>query len=126
MCTVRTRRIYEPRAPVDGVRVLVDRLWPRGMSKEQAAVDTWMKAVAPSTGLRRWFAHDPSRFDEFARRYRRELEDNPALEELAALARRGPVTLLYAAADTEHNHALVLSDVVRDLAAGRGSPEPVT
>ena len=109
---VRVRRIYDP--PVDdGLRVLVDRLWPRGMTRERAALDAWMPALAPSAPLRRWFGHDPERWGEFRRRYRGELAIQSApLEELRAAAARGPVTLLYGARDAEHNHALVLREVL--------------
>lgn len=101
--------------PPPGRRFLVDRLWPRGVSKDVLADVAWVKEVAPSEELRRWFAHDPDRFEEFARRYREELEDRPEeFEPLLEAARQGPVTLLYAAKDAEHNHALVLRDRLRE------------
>lgn len=107
------KRIFEPAGSEDGLRVLVDRLWPRGVSKERAALDLWLKEVAPSTQLRTWFGHEPRRFEEFADRYRAELEENPALDRLLDLTREAkPVTLLYGARDPECNHAAVLRDFV--------------
>lgn len=118
---VRVRRIYE--APgEDGLRVLVDRLWPRGIRRERAAIDAWPKALAPSSALRRWFGHDPSRWREFRRRYRAELaEQRPLIEALRRAARERPVTLLYAARDAEHNHALVLREVILASIARRAA-----
>jgi uncharacterized protein YeaO (DUF488 family) len=102
--TVRIKRAYLPPAPEDGARVLVDRLWPRGVGKSKAAIDRWMKDLAPSTELRRWFGHDPSRWDEFRRRYEAELSrKSDQLEELRALARSGPLTLVFGARDELHN-----------------------
>ncbi len=110
---VRLKRAYEPPAPADGTRILVDRLWPRGVRKVDAAIDRWMKEIAPSTALRQWFAHDPARWDEFRHRFVQELRQHTAeLEELRALARRGTVTLVYAAHDEDHNDAVVLRDVL--------------
>jgi len=110
---VSLKRAYLPPSPEDGVRVLVDRLWPRGVRKSDAAIDRWLKEVAPSTGLRRWFGHDPSRWEEFRRRYRAELSRNTALvDELRALARKGRLTLVYAARDEVHNEAVMLRDVL--------------
>jgi len=114
---VRIKRAYEEPAPSDGTRVLVDRLWPRGVTKERARVDLWLKDVAPRTELRQWYGHDPAKFDEFRGRYVRELEEEPghaALARLRELARRGPVTLVFGARDVEHSEAAVL----RDLLAG--------
>ena len=111
--SVALKRAYEPAEPRDGYRILVDRLWPRGLSKERAHLDEWARELAPSTELRRWFAHDPARFDEFRRRYRAELEAQP--DRLAGLRRRaasGTVTLVYAARDTEHNDAVVLAELL--------------
>lgn len=106
--------MYEPAQRSDGYRVLVDRLWPRGLSKDKAAVDLWMKEVAPSAELRTWFGHKPERFAEFSKKYRVELKTNPAVEQLRALAREHKtVTLLYGARDTEHNHALVLAEYLQ-------------
>lgn len=110
---IHLKRAYEPPSCADGVRILVDRLWPRGMSKERAAIDRWMKDIAPSTELRRWFAHDPKRWNEFCRRYRTELSHHgQILGELRAMARKGPLTLIYAARDEAHNEAIVLRDVL--------------
>lgn len=110
---LQVKRVYAPAAPDDGVRILVDRLWPRGLKKERAAVDRWLKDLAPSTELRRWFGHDPARWDEFRDRYARELESQPALlDELHAQARRGRVTLLFGAHDETHNNAAALRDVL--------------
>ena len=106
---VRLKRAYEPAAPEDGVRVLVDRLWPRGVSKANAALDHWMKDIAPSTELRSWFGHDPVRWDEFQRLYTAELHQHTELiEQLRVLARKGPITLVYSAHDEAHNDAVVL------------------
>lgn len=106
---VHIKRVYEPAEASDGLRVLVDRLWPRGVSKDAAAIDEWRKDVAPSTGLRQWFGHDPGRFGEFAERYAVELEGSPALASLRELCQgTGTVTLVYAAKDPDHNGARVL------------------
>ncbi|HEX7128096.1 MAG TPA: DUF488 family protein [Thermodesulfobacteriota bacterium] len=120
--TIRIKRVYEPASPEDGYRVLVDRLWPRGVSRATARIDVWARVLAPSDALRRWFGHDPERWDEFRRRYRRELaqaEPKAALADLAAHARRGPVTLVYGARDPEHNQAVVLAALLRARLAGR-------
>lgn len=120
---VKVRRAYDPPQAADGFRVLVDRLWPRGLRKEDARVDLWLREAAPSDGLRRWFRHDPARWEEFRRRYREELRSSPALEKLRALARRArreTVTLLFAARDEAHNNAVVLAEFLRELSrAGR-------
>ncbi|MES2094140.1 MAG: DUF488 family protein [Actinomycetota bacterium] len=113
---LRIKRIYDPPEGSDGFRVLVDRLWPRGMSHERARVDLWLKAVAPSPELRTWWNHDPTRLSEFARDYRAELDDNPAVAELHEVGRAHPhTTLLYAAHDPEVNHAQVLLSYLRAL-----------
>src|SRR4051794_37000781 len=113
---VRLKRVYEPAASDDGVRVLVDRLWPRGLRKADGAIDRWMKDIAPSTELRRWFGHDPERWQEFRRRYTRELQQQAvAVQELQELARSGPVTLVFAAHDEAHNHAIVLREALLQL-----------
>lgn len=106
---LQTKRIYEPKATNDGVRILVDRIWPRGVTKAAAALDLWLKDVAPSTDLRKWFAHRPDRWAEFQRRYFLELRTSAAITELRTLMRAGPVTLLYAARDQEHNEAMALA-----------------
>jgi uncharacterized protein YeaO (DUF488 family) len=107
------KRAYEAPADSDGTRVLVDRLWPRGVSKAKARIDVWLKDVAPSTQLRKWFGHDPAKWPEFQRRYRAELKGSPALAELRKLARQGHVTLVYGAKDEEHNDAVVLAKLLR-------------
>jgi uncharacterized protein YeaO (DUF488 family) len=117
---VRLKRAYEPAEPADGFRILIDRLWPRGVSRRQAKLDEWNRELAPSTELRRWFGHDPERFAEFRRRYVDELRDQrSALAALRARARRGPLTLVYGAKDSEHNDAVVLAEVLRRGLPGR-------
>lgn len=112
---VQLKRAYDPPAPDDGTRVLVDRLWPRGVRKSAAGIDHWLKEVAPSHELRRWFGHDPARWSEFRRRYEAELKQHPeALEELKALARQGRLTLVYSAHDAAHNQAVVLKELLGD------------
>ncbi len=117
---VRLKRAYLPPSRDDGARVLVDRLWPRGLSKDAAAIDLWLKDVAPSTELRRWYGHDPNRWLEFQNRYREELANkDAALEILARIARDGDLTLIYAARDEQRNHALVIRDTLRELSGTR-------
>jgi uncharacterized protein YeaO (DUF488 family) len=109
--TLQLKRVYEKPAKEDGMRILVDRLWPRGLTKEKAAVDLWMKEIAPSTTLRKWFGHDPAKWNEFKKRYRKELIGNK--EQVAVLKKyltNGPVTLVYGARDEEHNDAVVLKE----------------
>lgn len=116
MSEVRVKRAYDPPAPGDGIRVLVDRLWPRGLRRDGAKIDLWLKDVAPSAELRRWFGHAPARWPGFQDRYRAELAGNAALHELLAMVRQGkPVTLLFGARDMERNNAAVLQAV-----CGRG------
>src|SRR5690606_10626065 len=110
--SVSIKRAYEPPENQDGKRVLVDRLWPRGLSKALGKIDVWLKDIAPSTALRKWFQHDADKWSEFQRRYRAELQENPCLDELKALAGAGPVTLIYAAHDERHNNAVVLRDLL--------------
>jgi len=111
---LQLKRAYEPASASDGKRILVDRLWPRGVSKAKAAIDEWIKDVAPSTSLRKWFAHDPKRWPEFQRRYKRELRDHSELlSHIASLADRGRVTLVFGARDERHNDAVVLAAVIR-------------
>jgi uncharacterized protein YeaO (DUF488 family) len=108
------KRVYEPAEPTDGRRILVDRLWPRGLARRRAALDEWMKDIAPSAELRRWFNHDPARWAEFGKRYRQELRGRkPLVDTLAKLASRRRVTIVYSARDEEHNDARVLAAVVR-------------
>lgn len=107
---IRIKRIYDPPAKTDGLRVLVDRIWPRGVSRDAARLDEWLKDIAPTAALRKWFGHDPKRWEEFQKRYRHELDRNAeAVDALCALTARGNVTLLYGARDEEHNQAVVLA-----------------
>ncbi|HKR81999.1 MAG TPA: DUF488 domain-containing protein [Candidatus Saccharimonadales bacterium] len=106
---LRIKRIYDEPAKSDGMRVLVDRLWPRGVSKQRAALDLWLKEIAPSSALRQWFGHEPQKFEAFRKKYMAELAQNPAVAQLQALAAKNPrLTLLYAAKDPVINHAVVL------------------
>ena len=110
---IRLKRAYQPAAADDGMRILVDRLWPRGLKKSDAAIDRWLKDIAPSTALRQWFAHDPARWPEFRRRYAAEIRRHPdQLAELRVLARKGPVTLIFSARDELRNDAVVLRHVL--------------
>jgi uncharacterized protein YeaO (DUF488 family) len=110
---IKLKRVYEDPSPKDGLRVLVERLWPRGLTKERAAVDLWLKDVAPSPELRKWFGHDPSRWGQFQARYRKELaERQDAVELLSQKGKEGTLTLVYAARDEEHNGALVLKRIL--------------
>jgi uncharacterized protein YeaO (DUF488 family) len=111
---VQLKRAYEPAAATDGYRVLIDRLWPRGISRERARLDEWARELAPSSELRHWFGHDPARFAEFRRRYSDELAaQKSTLQKLRRRARLGTLTLVYAAHDTEHNDGVVLAEVLR-------------
>jgi uncharacterized protein YeaO (DUF488 family) len=106
---LKTKRVYEPAEPGDGARFLVDRLWPRGIKKEKLEMEAWLKDVAPSPELRKWFAHEPDKWQEFQKRYRAELEANPdAWKPILEAAKQGDVTLLYSARDMEHNSAILL------------------
>ena len=120
---VRLQRAYDDPTPDDGHRVLVDRVWPRGRTREQLRLDAWARDVGPSTQLRKWFGHDPARWEEFQGRYRAELADPDrakALDALAERARRGPLTLVFGARDTEHNQAVVIADELERRCAGVG------
>ncbi|HET8581543.1 MAG TPA: DUF488 family protein [Candidatus Paceibacterota bacterium] len=110
---IRIKRAYERPAKSDGVRILVDRVWPRGRSKEELRLDRWEKEIAPSTALRKWFAHDPAKWAAFKRKYRAELKGSPVLAELRALSRARTVTLVYGAKDEEHNQAVALKEFLR-------------
>ena len=114
------KRAYEPAAPSDGQRVLVDRLWPRGVSKEKAAIDLWLKGIAPSTALRQWFGHDPALWGVFQQRYRAELDANgEVVGQLRDVIRKGRTTLVYGAKDEAHNDAVVLADYMAEaISAG--------
>ena len=114
--TVKIKRVYEKPDKEDGVRILVDRLWPRGLTKEKASADLWLKDIAPSTELRKWFNHDPDKWEEFKKRYFSELQKNKEpISQLKEQIRQHPVTLLYAAKDEEHNEAQVLKNYLKDL-----------
>ena len=110
MSQISVKRVYDPASRADGRRILVDRLWPRGLSKAEAKLDAWMKDVAPSTELRQWFDHKPERWQEFRKRYGEELRSNPAFGTLRDMAKAEPVTLLYAARDQTHNEAVVIAE----------------
>lgn len=110
---INIKRVYDPVSPQDGRRILVDRLWPRGITKEKAGIDEWLKDIAPSNELRKWFSHDPLKWREFRDRYIKELKEKPdLLERLRAEAKKGNVTLLYSARDAEHNNARALKEAV--------------
>jgi uncharacterized protein YeaO (DUF488 family) len=114
---VRLRRAYDDPRPDDGVRVLVDRVWPRGRTKEELNLERWARDIAPSTELRRWFGHDPARWDEFRRRYQAELRERSQaaiLSELVELARAGTLTIVFGARDTEHSQARVIADEIEE------------
>lgn len=131
---IKIKRVYEPVAPEDGMRVLVDRLWPRGLSRAGAAIDRWVKEIAPSNELRQWYNHEPARWPEFQRRYARELRGHAALlEELRDLARKGPVTLLFGSRELLRNNAVALRGLLlkapaaarpRAAPKSRGRPRP--
>lgn len=111
--TIGLKRAYDPPAKSDGRRILVDRVWPRGIAKDDLQIDAWLKDLAPSTELRKWFGHDPKKWDEFKTRYARELEQRAdALEQLVEKARAGRVTLIFGAKDTEHNNAVALKELL--------------
>jgi len=106
---ITLKRVYDPVSRADGTRLLVDRLWPRGLAKAKVHVDAWLKDVSPSSELRKWFGHDPDKWDEFRKRYRRELDSRPdAWQPIVSATRRGPVTLVYSSHETEHNNAVAL------------------
>ena len=116
MAAIKSKRVYEETAKGDGLRILVDRLWPRGVKKEDAGWDEWLKELAPSTELRNWFGHEPEKWPEFRRRYKEELKRNAAVADfIAAHKKNKTITLLYSAKDTEHNQALVLQEYLEDL-----------
>ncbi len=117
---ISIKRIYEPYGEGDGFRALVDRLWPRGISKGSAHIDLWMKEIAPSDALRNWFAHDPAKWEEFRKRYEKELDSKGELVAvLAEKAKKGKLTLLYGAKDTEHNQAVVLKEYLEKRMKGK-------
>ena len=119
---IQIKRVYEPAAKEDGTRFLVERLWPRGMKKEALHMDAWCKNIAPKDDLRRWFSHDPAKWKEFQRRYRAELNDNPAAWlPLLDAATQGNITLLYSAHDTEYNNAMALKSFLEERMSGQKS-----
>jgi uncharacterized protein YeaO (DUF488 family) len=121
---IKLKRAYEPPSPEDGQRVLVDRIWPRGVSKDELKVERWARDLAPSSDLRRWFGHDPARWAEFRERYRGELgqpDKQALLTEIADTARHSLVTLVYGAHDTEHNQAVVLKEMLEERLQAKGS-----
>ncbi len=118
---IRCKRVYEPAAESDGTRVLVDRLWPRGLSRKEAAVDRWLRELSPSTELRRWYGHDPALWEEFRRRYALELsQQKEAFDGLLHLCREGPVSLLYGSRERERNNAEALKEVILERAQREG------
>ena len=120
---ITLKRAYEPVARSDGARLLVERLWPRGVSKAKLRVDAWLKEAGPSTELRKWFSHDPQKWDEFRRRYFRELDSRPeAWQQIVSAARRGRVTLVYSSHDTNHNNAVALHEYVQAKARRPAAP----
>ncbi len=114
------KRIYDKPEITDGKRILIDRLWPRGVKKGTANIDLWMKDVAPSNELRKWFSHDPSKWEQFKAKYRKELEGNKAFGDLLLMVKSTDVTLIYAARDTEHNDALVLKELIEEKLKAAG------
>jgi uncharacterized protein YeaO (DUF488 family) len=116
---IRLKRAYDPPAPGDGRRVLVDRIWPRGIARNDLRVEAWLKELAPSAGLRKWFGHDPSKWQEFKERYGRELDQRPeALAQLRQMTKAGRVTLVFGAKDTEHNNAVALKEYLERRPTG--------
>ena len=114
---IRVKRVYEPPSEEDGQRILVERLWPRGLTKEKAKIDLWLKEVSPSPELRKWFSHDDSKWDEFCDRYRKELDANvESVRKIMDLASKGTVTMVFAARDAEHNSAVLLNEYIEELA----------
>jgi uncharacterized protein YeaO (DUF488 family) len=111
---ITTKRAYEPASPDDGIRILVDRLWPRGVTKDRLMIREWMKEVAPSDELRRWFSHDPSKWEKFLERYRKEVEQKPEFRRLGEMARKGKVTLVYGSKETRFNNATALKMMLEE------------
>jgi uncharacterized protein YeaO (DUF488 family) len=110
---IKMKRVYDPPDPEDGKRILIDRLWPRGIKKENLKMDEWLKEIAPSDKLRKWFSHDPKKYEGFKKRYIQELQDQPEiLKRIKSEARKGTVTILFSAKDTEHNNATVLKELL--------------
>ena len=123
---IQLKRVYDKAAPEDGKRFLVERLWPRGIKKSALGIDAWLKEFGPSTSLRKWFGHDPRRWEEFRRRYFHELEKNTeALKPIQRAAERGRVTLIYSSHDTEHNNAVALREFLETKLKKNGTPERI-
>lgn len=121
--TIKLKRAYEPPEKADGARILVDRLWPRGVSKSSARIDLWLKEIAPSDGLRKWFGHDPAKWSEFQKRYVQELaKRSEAVAQLKNFASKGTVTLVYGAKDERHNNAVVLKIYLESMPSSRKAP----
>jgi len=119
---IQTKRVYDPRKKEDGIRVLVDRVWPRGMTKEKLQADLWLKDIAPTGDLRKWFAHDPARWNDFKARYFSELDEKPqVVKQLCDLAAQGKLTLLFSARDTAHNQAIALKEYLMAKSSKAGS-----
>mgnify|MGYP001626371337 FL=1 len=112
MHVLKIKRVYEPYSKEDGYRILIDRLWPRGLTKEKAHIDLWLKEIAPSDSLRKWFSHDPSKFEEFKKRYTSEIKEEN-INKILEILKKQDVTLLYAAKDQEHNDAVVLYEILK-------------
>lgn len=123
MWRIQVKRVYEPEEDDDGLRILVDRYWPRGVSKQKAGIDLWLREVAPSAELIKWYGHAPERWPEFLRRYHEELERNPAAEKLLALARQAPVTLVFASSEPEKNNVQALKLYLMEKLAASGETE---
>lgn len=116
LMNIKLKRIYEPKENADGLRILVDRLWPRGIKKEEANVDMWMKDIAPSSTLRKWFAHDATKWNTFKTKYKAELKQSKNIENLlSSLQQHKTITLVYAAKDTKHNHAIVIKEFLEQF-----------
>ncbi len=112
---IKIKRIYDRASPEDGKRIYIDRLWPRGMRKEEVKIDEWLKEISPSDALRKWFGHDPSKYEEFKRRYTKELEKHPEIiEKIRKEGKKGTVSLLFSAKDVEHNNATVLREILAE------------
>jgi uncharacterized protein YeaO (DUF488 family) len=123
--TIAIKRIYEPASPSDGMRILVDRMWPRGIKKDEAKIDLWLKEIGPSTSLRQWFGHEPARWETFRKRYRAELSKNDATVRLRQLARTTKrITLLYSARDEDHNQAVVLAELLKKAPRRKAARAP--
>lgn len=122
MSAIKIKRIYDPPAATDGLRILVDRVWPRGVSRQKTALDLWLKEIGPSTALRKWFGHRPERWPEFRKLYKKELSANPAMKDLRVLAKARNVTLLFGARDEQRNQAAVLAEILNKRSRSTAGP----